>query len=266
MVVETYRQCLDDHLDLPRLRAFLGAIADGTMRVVTRRGEQPSPFVSELIFQFEHQFLYEWDDPKRSGRSDASPSVDEELLDTLLDTTVASLWLDASAIGRVEGRIRGTNHPPRTVDEMGETLRRLGDLADFEVAGPMLGFLRRLQEEGRAETIRLDGTLHPERWIGVEERELYESAFGDTKNDDALEVIGKRFLQTHALVSLDDVLARYPMDPATATELLERWESEGAVVRLDQSGDCDGSRWADPENLAEVRAGSPESPSQQRPD
>ena len=48
VVVETYRECLNDDLDLPRLRTFLDAIASGEIRVVTRRGEVPSPFVSEL--------------------------------------------------------------------------------------------------------------------------------------------------------------------------------------------------------------------------
>src|SRR5205807_3821053 len=33
IVVETYRECLNDDLDLPRLRAFLDGVAAGTIRV-----------------------------------------------------------------------------------------------------------------------------------------------------------------------------------------------------------------------------------------
>ena len=40
----------------------------GDVRVQTRRGEIPSPFTSELIFQFTAAHLYEWDEPKRSDR------------------------------------------------------------------------------------------------------------------------------------------------------------------------------------------------------
>ncbi len=43
-------------------------------------------------------------------------------------------------------------------------------------------------------------------------------------------------------------MARYPIDPAVATGLLERWEETGQAVKLD-----DGARWADRRNLDEVR-------------
>ena len=65
IVLETVRECLDDDLDLPRLRRLLEAIQSGEVRVQTRRGEIPSPFTSELIFEFTAAHLYEWDEPKR---------------------------------------------------------------------------------------------------------------------------------------------------------------------------------------------------------
>ena len=66
IVLETVRECLDDDLDVPRLRALLAAIQSGEVRVQTRRGEIPSPFTSDLIFEFTAAHLYEWDEPKRS--------------------------------------------------------------------------------------------------------------------------------------------------------------------------------------------------------
>src|SRR6202008_3116769 len=84
IVVETYRECLNDDLDLPRLRAFLDAIEAGTIRVVARRGEVPSPFASDLIFRFTSHYLYEWDQPRRGDLTPQPPHVDEELLDPLL--------------------------------------------------------------------------------------------------------------------------------------------------------------------------------------
>ena len=60
---------------------------------------------------------------------------------------------------------------------MAETLRRLGDLAPGELAGPMLGFLADLEAQGRAVAIELPGTAEPRRWIGAEDAPLYASAF-----------------------------------------------------------------------------------------
>jgi len=280
IVVETYRECLDDDLDLPRLRAFLQSIADGSTRVVARRGEVASPFASSLVFRFTGTYLYEGDQPRRGDAPKGGGGLAGDLLDELLAPDVASLWLDPGAVGRVEGRLRGVGHPPRTADEMAEWLRRLGDLAPPELAGPMRGFLTELEAQGRARTIALEGVEEPGRWIGVEDAELYATAFGPRSPRERVGVravatppsdaphpgplprgeggsqeaatasIVRRYLQTHALVGLDDLTARYPIGPTRATEILERWAEEGGLARVDGE---DGPRWADRRNLQEVQ-------------
>ena len=265
ILVETYRECLDEDLDLPRLRAFLDAIASGAIRVVGRRGETPSPFAADLIFRFTSQYMYQWDEPRRGDRPADGPAVDEDLLDPLLDPSSYAHWLDPGAIGRVEGRLRGAGHPPRTADEMAETLRRLGDLAPGELSGPMLAFLADLEAQGRAVAIELPGTSEPRRWIGAEDAPLYASAFPKgseiepdgsptpSPSEDGVATIVRRFLQSHALIGLDDLTARYPIGPARARELLELLADDGGLVRLVPAGDPDAARWADARNLDEVR-------------
>jgi ATP-dependent Lhr-like helicase len=244
IVVETYRECLNDDLDLPRLRRFLEDIAQGTIRVVTRRGEIASPFASELIFQFTLTYLYEWDEPRRRDvPRGASAGVDHGLLSHLLDPR---------AIGRVEGRLRGQGRPPRTIDEMAETLRHLGDLTADELTGPMLGFLKELEAQGRALLIDLPGTSVPSRWISAEEATLYALAFADEPDEAARATIVRRFLRNHALVGLAQLVARYPIDPAAATELLEHWASEDGLVRLKRAAGG-GPHWADRRNLDEIQ-------------
>jgi ATP-dependent Lhr-like helicase len=258
IVVETYRECLDDDLDLPGLRRVLDEIASGAIRVVERRGEIPSPFASEQIFAFTARFIYEWDEPRRGEPARRSAAVSESLLDSLLDPDAYARWLDPAAIGRVEGRLRGVGHPPRTPDEMAERLRQLGDLTPSELAGPMAGFLADLEGQGRACRIELAGTVEPSRWIGTEDVPLYRDAFGgESANPEtaartkAIDGIIRRYLRTRALVTLDDLCARYPIDRLRAADLLERWAESGGLVRLDSEDD--GPRWADRRNLDEVR-------------
>ena len=150
----------------------------GTIRVVDARGEAPSPFASGLIFTFTRAFLYEWDEPRRPDRPDRPPEVTDGMLDPLLDPGSYARWLDPDAVGRVEGRLRGVGRPPRTVDEMAEWLRHLGDLAPSELCGPMSGFLHELREQGRASTMDLPGTDEPGRWVVAEELPMYAAAFG----------------------------------------------------------------------------------------
>ncbi len=264
IVVETYRECLEDDLDLPRLRSFLDGVADGSIRVVEHRGQAPSPFASGLIFAFTRAFLYEWDEPRRPDRPDRPPEVTDGMLDPLLDPGSYARWLDPDAVGRVEGRLRGVGRPPRTVDEMAEWLRHLGDLAPSELGGPMSGFLHELREQGRASTIDLPGTDEPGRWVVAEELPMYAAAFGIAlapvadqpgSGEPPLASILRRYLRTRALVTVADLVKRYPVDPAVAAELLDNWSSEGNLVRLDPDPENTGSapRWADRRNLDEVR-------------
>src|SRR5205085_8625385 len=52
VVAETFRECLHDHLDVPRLRELLADVREGKVEVVTRRAEAPSPFAAGLQFAF----------------------------------------------------------------------------------------------------------------------------------------------------------------------------------------------------------------------
>ena len=136
IVVETYRECLDDDLDLPRLRSFLDAVAAGAIRVVTRQGEIASPFASELIFRFTPTYLYQWDEPRRADLPAAGPAVDEDLLDPLLRDRTRST---ARPAGRRPGR--GPAPRPRPGPAHGRRDGRdapaLGDLTPSELSGPM---------------------------------------------------------------------------------------------------------------------------------
>src|SRR5205807_297453 len=52
IVVETFRECLHDHLEVERLQELLADIHAGRIEVKTRRTEQASPFASALLFSF----------------------------------------------------------------------------------------------------------------------------------------------------------------------------------------------------------------------
>ncbi|MGC8640671.1 MAG: Lhr family helicase, partial [Isosphaeraceae bacterium] len=254
LVVETFRECLENDLDLPQLRSLLDAIQDGSVRRVTREAEIASPFASDLIFQFTPTFIYEWDEPRRGELRPGGPVVDEDLLDALLQAPDPARLIEPQAILRVDSRLRRRGHAPRTAEEMAETLRMLGDLLPSELFGPMERWLDELKEQGRAILCELPGTFEGRLWISAEEAKLYRAAFASPEpgDADALETIVRRHLHTHALVGLAELIRRYPVTPELATEMLERWAESGGVIRLPAAEDND-ARWADRENLAEVQ-------------
>jgi ATP-dependent Lhr-like helicase len=259
IVAETFRECLNDHLDVPRLRELLTDIHEGRIRIVTRRAETPSPFTAGLLFAFTAASLYEHDrvEPETAGAG----NLDRRLLEQLVTPSRQAHLLDPRAVHQVERRLRGLGQPPRSAAEMAEWLRRLGDLAGSDLEGPMASFLTELERDGRACRIELPGVSEPERWVAMDEADQYKQAFGLTSVDPdqaraAGAAIFARFLGTHALVGLADVLRRYPFEEGWARQQLEEWVRSGRAVTVTREEMGAPMQWSAPANLEQVQRGS----------
>jgi ATP-dependent Lhr-like helicase len=265
VVAETFRECLDGHLDLPHLKQLLTDIHEGRVRIVTRRAESPSPFAGSLVFNFTAAFMYEWDRTEHDGSG--RPALDRELLGQLVAPERRGHLLDPRAVRQVERRLRGLGQPPRSATETAEWLRRLGDLSPADLHGPMETFLQELEADGRAVRLALPGCPEPTRWVLTEEQEQYRLAFGlpcdgsvqATRPDgesgerhSAAQTVLYRFLETHALVGLADVLERYPFDARWAEQQLGAWAETGRVVVLPPREEAEPIRWSSPANLGQV--------------
>ncbi len=244
--VETYRECLEQDLDIPRLRVFLDAISSGAIKVIKRIAEVPSPFTSSLVFQFQAQYMYQWDEPRPADRRSGSDEFDRDRLDSLLANSALADRLDPRGVGAVEGRLRGEGRVPRTADELVELLLRAGDMTREEIPVEILPLLDSLIDQKRAARIDLEGTVDRVRWIAEEDRQLYQKAFGYERDFAATIEIVRRFTQNHLFVGIDVLTSRYPLDIATARGLLEKLTLEGSLARVD------GGRWGDRANLAEA--------------
>jgi ATP-dependent Lhr-like helicase len=265
VVAETFRECLHDHLDVPRLQQLLSDIRDMRVEVVSRRAESPSPFASGILFSFTAAYQYQYDGSESEGAG--AGALDRRLLEQLVAPERQAHLLDPRAIHQVERRLRGLGMPPRSATEAAEWLRRLGDLSAPELEGPMAAFLQQLEADGRARRIALPRCRDPLRWVAAEEESLYRQAFGlddagvgawsgdHAPTRAAGAAILERFLATHALVGLRDVLDRYPFDPEWAQHQLEEWSRTGRATPV-QAEDAGPLQWSAPDNLEQVQRGS----------
>jgi ATP-dependent Lhr-like helicase len=177
IVVETFRECLQDHLDLGQVEQFLADIKSRAVEVITSRLEAPSPLAQEMLFAFTAAHMYDYD--TADGTAGAVPPLDRQLLDQLMGAKQERL-IHPGAVAQVESQLRGMGRPPRSATEMAEWLRRLGDLAQGELEGPMAGFLFELEADGRAVQLDLPGGDVPRRWVLTEQADVYRQAFGLT--------------------------------------------------------------------------------------
>jgi ATP-dependent Lhr-like helicase len=225
---------------------------------VTRRAEVPCPFAAGLLFAFTAASMYQYD--RVEGDAASAGPLDRDLLHQLISPESQEHLLDPRAVHQVERRLRGLGQPPRSPAEMAEWLRRLGDLAPDELEGPMAGFLEELAADGRAVTVELPAVARPARWVLAEEAGRYRRAFGlepaapEEAEESASAVLG-RFLDTHALVGLEDVLGRYPFERSWARRQLEAWVRAGRAVAVPR-GQGEPERYAAPANLEQVQRGS----------
>ena len=67
LVLEAWRECLQDAFDLPSLRLVLDEVRDGDIELTTVTTSAPSPFASNVTFQQTNQLMYEGDASQESA-------------------------------------------------------------------------------------------------------------------------------------------------------------------------------------------------------
>src|SRR5437899_6555114 len=168
IVLETYRECLQDVFDLPALRALLQAVQTRELDLVEVETQSASPYSTSLLFDYIATYMYEDDTPPAERRAQAL-SLDRDLLRELLGQEELRDLLDHDAVEEVERQLQGD---PKTSDHLHDKLRLRGDLRTGEydpvLAEPLLA-------ERRALRVKIAGE---ERLIAVEDAGRYRDALG----------------------------------------------------------------------------------------
>ncbi|MBN1641172.1 MAG: DEAD/DEAH box helicase, partial [Anaerolineae bacterium] len=136
IVAETYRDCLQDVMDLPHLEEVLSGIQKGEIEVVVVESATPSPVAQSLLWDFINQYMYEWDTPK-AERQLQMLAVNRDLLQDLLKDVALDELLRPEAIEAVEGQLQHTAPyaSARSAEELAVLLQSMGDLSSSEIAG-----------------------------------------------------------------------------------------------------------------------------------
>ena len=124
VILETYRECLQDVFDLPALKSILTGLQTRELDLVEVETASASPFASSLLFDYVATYMYEDDTPPAERRAQAL-SLDRDLLRELLGQEELRELIDPDALAEVERQLRGD---PRDPDELHDVLRRRGDL------------------------------------------------------------------------------------------------------------------------------------------
>ncbi len=243
IVIETYRECLQDVFDMPHLTEVLTAIEDGRIEVVAVESVVPSPVAAGLLFNFISVYMYEWDAPKAERQLQAL-AWRSDLLDDLLQSSEIARLLRPQAVAAVSAQAQHTapGFQARTVEELALYLHEVGDLTTAEAAaratGEAAAWLAQLAAQGRIEEINLATAHGPvRRWVPQELLADYQAAPpGDAGAAPAAGFVGaaailRRFLRHSGPVSRDDILARYAFPAAWLEAELARLIAARDIVQ-----------------------------------
>src|SRR5437868_4487988 len=182
IVLETYRECLRDVLDLPALQELLGKLHRREISLVEADTEHASPFASSLLFDYVATYMYEGDTPNAERRA-AALSLDRDLLRELLGQEELRELISPEALAEVEADLQRTSERTRVAnaDGLHDVLRAVGDLTVAEAQERSLEavsakrMLEQLRGERRAVEMRIGGE---ERFIAPEDAGPYRDALG----------------------------------------------------------------------------------------
>ena len=268
IILETYRECLRDVLDLPGLHELLTKLHRRELSLVEVETASASPFASSLLFDYVATYMYEGDTPNAERRA-AALSLDRDLLRELLGQEELRDLIDADALAQVEDDLQHRSERTRaaTRDELHDVLRRVGDLTAAEAAQRVhagidaAALLEELSRERRAVRVRLAGET---RWIDAADAGLYRDALGVVPPGglpeafladvpDAFVRLLRRYAQTHGPFPTADPRARYGLDPQPALAELERG---GELVRGELRPGGTEREWCDTDVLRRLRRAS----------
>jgi len=126
IVVETFRECLQDVFDMPALVDILRKVRDCEIRVAPVDSIAPSPFAASLLFSYSANFMYEGDAPMAERRAQAL-TVDPVRLRLLIGETDLRELLDQEVLTDTEAwlQCRSDDRRVSSLDALHDMLLRL---------------------------------------------------------------------------------------------------------------------------------------------
>ncbi len=269
ILVETYRECLSDVFDLPALRDVLRGVRSREIAVHSVETPRASPFASSLLFDYVAAYMYDGDAPLAERRAQAL-TLDRDLLRELLGQEELRELLDPNALADLELALQSLTdeRKARTVDQLHDLLRRLGDLTMEDVAARVIGgdraaaaWVEELVASRRAVRVRI---AREERLIAIEDVARYRDGLGIQPPAGTpesflvpvsapLDGLVARWARTHGPFRPEEPARRWAVREEAAVAALERLLEAGTILRGEFRPGGVEREWCDPEVLRILR-------------
>lgn len=267
ILLEAYRECVREMLDLASAADILKKIERGAIRVTTIESTKPSPYASALLFSYIANYIYEGDAPLAERRAQAL-SIDQSQLEEILGSTDFRELLDKAAIDEIEAQLQSLDHEyqAKHADGLHDLLLKLGDLTMSEVEArssspEVAATINQLVNTRRAVRVRI---ARETRFIPVEYAGRYRDALGTplppglaeaflAPAPDALATIVRRYARTHGPFTTVELATRFGLGAPEAEAILRSLHSESKLLEGEFRPGGIHREWCDPGVLQQIR-------------
>jgi ATP-dependent Lhr-like helicase len=269
-LLETYREVLRDHFDMPSLVDVLRRLQARTLRLTTIDSKAPSPFAASLLFSYVANYIYDGDAPLAERRAQAL-SVDQAQLRELLGDAELRELLDPEALDLVERQLQhlDPSYRIRSADGLHDLLIQIGDLTTEEIAARSAMTdtrleIERLERSRRIVALPIAGER---RYVAVEDVARYRDALGaplplglpeallEPVRDPTGDLV-LRFARSHGPFNARMFADRYGLGIAVAESLLTRLAEAGRLIEGEFRPGGTDREWVDADVLRRLRSRS----------
>lgn len=242
-LAEAMKECLHDYLDLNGLKEVLASIHDGTMKLVVRETQYPSPMATQFLADYVNMKLYEGDGLNLETQSSLL-AISRDLAGSLFGKDAVKGVLSPLAVREEEERLQETRHPLRDESELLQMLKQRGDTSIAEITSlagsEAIAWLDKLAVKGAVDSFA--SSNGEKRWFCAEEADMFLRL---PDQDEAALFVLNRYVEQVMYFTAADICERYPMlSPQQADARIEMLRKQERIVPSPFASAENGMAWS----------------------
>jgi ATP-dependent Lhr-like helicase len=253
VMIETYRECLQDVFDLTALKKVVAGILAGRIRCTRINTAGPSPMATGILFKFVSVYLYETDQSRQPGEG---LGVSTEFLEAMMERNQLPVILNAELVHQAERRWQHLDpyFQAATVEDLFSIIEKLGPLDEEGLhrrckVDPA-PWLNELQKDHRI----ILSTQHPQDrsqriWrLKTSAPSVPEGAPDPAQVSENV----RRYLRSRGPVTIDEMAADLAIAPGIISDALGRMLEAKQVLRGRLMPGPDETQWCDRHNFTQL--------------
>jgi len=231
VIIETYRECLQDVFDLAGLKTIINDIESGRIGYEFVNTPIPSPMAAGILFKFVSVYLYE-EDHDRQPR--VGLNVSSNVLEEMLQDNQVPAVLTPELVQQAERRWQHLDpyFQAGTAEELFNIIEKLGPIAEDSLIRRSkvdpAGWLDELKTAGRIILSEpTSDTKSKPRWRIIQLKSVGRANGRQAEMSERV----RRYLGTCGPVSMDRIVSDLELPQALISQTLNRMLNDKQVVR-----------------------------------